>query len=1218
MRLSFTKTLTIMFCAALCFAVAAVCFTLSPPRAALAETDFDIPLTGVGNQPKQYGDLFNSVDAATGRIYGAIQNDVFKAGSGSEYYVLAKDIMVCSSAMRPSATYEPSLKQLTDVNGYVQVDVLPDYDPEDNSTGKYYLTYDGAEGYTFFSKLQVYVSANEMPHVVGSKSYKVAYYGIGDLLYCQVTPRCLTVAYDAASSHTGGGMAGDALTTEEVGGVLYVDHTYGALPDSIAFSTQGEVGVMEAFGDRLTTSTTFEGNDRTAHVGLYEIESLDLKVKRDDKDVSGNYRFASAREGADGALYTGYGVRVLPRAVEIGEFMHEGTFGTTRDTYADLYDGNALSSGTFTSQGFSRTYQSAQTGVNGQTLTVYYDVDLSQPDLWDVDDQDDPREGVVAITAPGDSWAVVIVGWSAANTDPDAAYDVRASDYVVRAAAGASLTLTVGKRAIVLYEAKEGVPAPDNGVDVVANHIEISKPYGDVYTGAKENHGIVIDDIPVTLSFEVEYAGQSLADYLAAEGLESIRLPAGEYRIINPEVTDKHYVVTIDESAKKWTVTKKVVGSAQLVAWGLADGAYLAENRAGASASAKAMYAFLSAAELPTDGICLHEYAYDGTRKSVSLSYAFTDADIGGEVAADLTFVNAEDAVMSPGYYALAYTHADYAMPAGTVYVRVLPVAVTVTAPTDAVYNGERYGVTLRYDGEENNPFGGWSVALTYRDGQRTTTPLNAGTYTAAVSVVGPEAQSANPYLVYNGSNVRFTVSPKAITVRLKSTAQLTKTFGDEVGKRKLTFSVDDDALVGSDSISLFTDGLDADAAPGAYAVEVVFDHGERTNYDVELLDAGGRRDPRFTVEKIAVDDVRDYFNDFLQTMQVVTTTDAITLSEIRYYGVAIDGVAYQYGTADGGWTNTPAEMTALEDGAKYRVRIVIRADGTFIATDTDVYTEVREIITDIAVPTLRQDFSLTSGRSVCVDVTNFDRTKTYACVMYDADQSTVPVNVAEKAVGTPDAKGSFTIARAYNFKEDAAEPTLDQLASLDVGHAYKVVVVVSTADASVMSAPLSVRTRSQAPAIAPSSMTVTDKSISVPEGYYIYVAETENTGALPVSSIVETTMQKEGLTYQMLAEAGAELTEEYLAAVTEDLRPNTTYVIAIWSMEEGDDMASDVQCFTFRTLIDKSNRFSYSGVMLAFSRYLLVGLLGLVLILFIICTIRYAVLKKKLSGGNR
>ena len=1212
MRLSFTKTLIWSTLVVLVLAVAlALWFFATPAQSAAA--DIDLQISGLSSKTgKQYGDLFDAAIDADGKIYGKIENWIFKAGEGTEYYILAKDFRVSPTA----SGYTDSTKRLCDEHGLVKVDVLADYDPANGSTGKYYLTYEDSGYITFFEKLQVYITETGEPY----PNYYVATNKVNELVYCQVIPREITVAYNASDSHVGGGTEGDSLPTTEKDGVLYIDHTYGALPDTIAFAEKADSAkVMTAeFDDVLTTSTTFEGNDRTTHVGYYEIASLDLKVMRSGVDVSHNYHFTSELEyvGADSATYTGYGVRVVPRVIEIADFCRDDSkFATKRNAYEGLYDGTQFIAGTFSSQGFSSDVGELISGVSNQTVTVYYDVVPDQEGLWDRDNHGNDREGVVAITEAEQAWALCIVGWTVSTTEPN--YTPSGADYLVRPQLGAAFTLKVGKRSIVLYEHSSGMEdKPDNWVDVVSNHIAISMPYGYAYTGDKENHQITIDNIPVTLSFEVQYEGAALADYLVAHSLDSIILPAGTYNIINPEVTDVHYDVAVDESVH-WTVTKKVIAYDDLVRWGITDGTYVAASNG--SADAKAMHAYLAAYAESTAGVCLAEYAYDADRTEIALEHTFLDKDIAEDCAVQ---VNMAVEAGLPGYYALTFTHPDYEVAAGTLYVRVKPVTVTVTTPVDAIYRGASFAAIPYFDGADTSPFAEWSVGLTYRIGTRTVAPLNAGTYTVLVAVNGPEGSAANPYLVYNGTVEHFTISPKAIDVRLKSNAQLTKTFGDSVAKRKLTFDADN--LVGADSLSLDSAGLAEDAAPGTYPITVSLDKGESANYTITLYDSSNRRNPRFTVEKITVDSVLAYFESLLMEGTVTTTTSSISLPNIHYYGIALDGVGYQYAVGDGVWTDTSASINGLSEGTRYRVQVVISPDSSFIDTDVDVCTSARIIYTEVVRPELEQDAVLSSSRSVVVRVTNVERTKTYRVVAYPATMADTPVddipaNVKDKAVNvTPDEDGVFNVARCYSLKEGADGLLLDQLSEMSADGAYHLVLVVKVADSEVICEPFTVRTRPAAPTLPASSFTVSASSITVPEGYYVYVAEAESNAALPVSSVVEVSMQNAGITYALLAESGAELTEEYVQSVAEGLQANKTYVIAIWRLEEGSALASDVQCFTFHTQIDKTNRFSYTGAMLVISRYLMVGLTGLIVLLFIICTIRFAVLRKKLSGGNR
>ncbi len=1212
MRLSFCKTLLVV-CLALLVAVAAIGAVLYAPRAVAKADDVLLPLelSQISSAERQYGDKIYDLVTEDGKIYGDLltKNDIpigFKVNASGSNYIKASDLVGCESSRAPSATYTPATVQLASSAGLVQADVLRSYRSDDTSTGWYYLTYeDESRAQTFFAPLQVYLRATDAPYT----GCFVVTYNSNDFMHLRVEPRRVTMAYDAANSYKGTGSGGEALVAAEHEGVLYVEHTYGDAGDTIAFAeAEDSKKVMTAFGDVLTARTAFAGNDSTSHVGYYEIETLDLELKRGDKDVSGNYDVSSARSGLAGVQYTGYGVRVVPCPVFIGTFGKERKFTTKRTAYADLYDGEAYTTGTFSSQGFGMAV--APSVVAGQTLTVYYDVVAGQEGLWDVEDGQ-PREGVVAITGEGERWALAIVGWTVANADESAAYDPQATDYRVEPADGAAFWLQVSAREVVLYDSDNGgVPGQEGEwVDVVANHIAISRPYGYAYTGEPVSYALTLDGTRVTLSFEVKYAGKSLAEYLAAEGEESIILPARTYEIINYVVTDEHYIVELDASVH-WTVTKKVADYAALSGWGIA-GSYVADASRNATAAQKVFAAYLASIGVD-EGICVAEYDYDEAIAERQLNVGFVDYDLLENVVQPVAV-----AASYPGYYAIEYVNANYQVPAGTLYVRVNPVVVTLSLPADAVYNAERYDATVLYAGEPTNPFAeqGWQVGLTYRAGTRAADPIDAGTYTVSVSVSGPD--DANPYLQYNGTGERFSIAAKTVSVTLRSNAQTSKVFGETVRAQRITYTKD--GFEGSDDVTLSSDALDANAAPGSYAISATVSRGNAGNYRVTLFGADGRANPKFVVSKIAVDDVLQYFNDYLDYCVMDVSTDTIHLSPIDYNGVYVGGVHYAYAGADGSWQEADEYIYDLAEGTKYNVRIVIDGDGAYIEAGEDIYTDSIEVVTLIEAPTLSQDRMLSSGKSVVVSIDNYDRAKTYAVVAYAA-QDDLPQNIVEKALGTPDAEGNYTIARAYSVVDGVDEMEgyllLDALGEMSAGSEYQVVVVVKTHDSAVLSEPLTVYTRAAAPVLRSASFAVSFDSIEVPEGYYVYLAPVDNNSALPVASVVETTMHAVGLDYATLAASGAELSAEYVEEVTHDLVPNTTYVLAVWTDDE-DGFASDVQCFTFKTRVNSANRYNYSGAMLYIAKYLLVGLLGITFVCMLICAIRYAVIKKKLSGGN-
>ena len=1232
MRLSFAKSIVVVWLVLLVAAAAVLTLTYAPRLAAQADVYYQ--LTGINSQTVQYGDYLNGAVSEGGKIVGRCNsNRTFTIDAEGTEYILASDIRVYTAATEQ--TNPANLITLCNAEGRVCAGVYAD----EGNDSVYHLTY-RKDGQNFlFAPLQVYSVASNSP-MAGTKVDTAA-----NALQWTVTPRSVALAYrydpvygvDAAGE--GDPYLGLPYAIED--GVMYLEHTYGEAADSILFTAAKGSSVV--FGDELTVSDAVEGNDATTHAGDKALAAFDIDIRHGEDSVMQNYRFTSARATVDG---TGYAMRVTPRNVAIASFHEDKTFASRRVDYANLYnDGDAIASivssgifsyqqfshegnvvsGKFSSQALAKTVNVAQVG---QVITVYYDVAATTEQLaaklWD-EVNGEPREGVVAITTDPADWAMSIVGWTVANADPNSEYQPSAADYVVAPAAAAEFTVSVQARAIVLYDSGHGGAPTDERewVDVVAEHLAISLPYddaGNLYTSPSVIYDLSLDGTPIELSFDV----QALAEYFADPAHEdSIRLDAGTYNIVNPLVNDTHYTVEVNGSVR-WTVTPVALGYADLT--GRIEGAYSAD--ATADGAARDMGVFLAALDTPlTSGICVKEYQYDGEATSHQFAFSFRDTTLDTEVTQKVSIGNGVD-VLTPGYYAVAYepdTDINYGIAADVIYMRVLPLTVTLVLPEGAIFDGTEHTASVRYGGSETNPFApasendeGWTVALSYRAGNREARPVDKGVYTVAVAVNGPEGSVGNPYLRYTGSSESFGIAAKAVTVTLRSNAVLSKTFGETVAENRLYY--DKTGFVGTDDVTLTSTGLAASAEPGAKPITCTVTKGNPANYNVTLLGSSGTPNPTFLVNKIAVDAIKSYFDGFVADCVRAVATNSITLAPIAYRDIPITGVSYAYAGADGEWHSTGTTISNLKDGTLYHVRLVIEANGAYVDATQATPTAEVEVVTDIEVPVLAQDVLSTTSQSIVIAVRNYDRTKTYGCVVYPSGEGT-PVNIFDKANGAPDATGVYTIGRAYSLTEGEDNLgrdvlLLDAPSDLESGSDYTVIVVVKTTDKEVKSAPLAVRTRAAAPVVAASALEVTDKSVTVPEGYYIYVAPLDTDDALPVAAVVPITMQQAGLTYAMLADSGAELTEEYLAEVTKGLQPNTTYVIAIWTEE--DDLASAAQCFTFKTRVDNANRYRYTGFMLYFAQYLLVGLLGLIFICMLICAIRYAVLKKKLSGGNR
>lgn len=1203
----------------LLLSVVALSALFACPITAYADVDRAIIMNGA---TVSYGDFLriDNVEATDGWIRCSFDGVDYSFDKNGSYCVRATEIWVYPDANG----VQPSVR-LCDDNGRVCLSAADYYFFKKNGDF-YYIDYE----HTW----NVYIYEDK-----STTQFYIDRLGVGqNNAKCVVQQRSITVAVDIEHSTTAGG---DPLQVDTDG---YLLHEYGSLKDNIALTVvEGSL-----YGsDVLDEEFDITGNDAVTSVGDYITDGNDISVivRDQESQINDNYRV------------TVQDVKLRVKRKSIVVDLTEFGF----DDISHIYSAEFTQ---FVPAAYLSLYPDATTQMravtvnSAQTLQIYYDVKREDQQPFDeglltvLNDLGNPY--VVGINDESTAWSIELVGYTVDRDNENwtlEANALMAANYEVSLAAD-DYKLVVQPRPITIYVPwKDMDPAvvQDNWIDV-QSFVDTSAVYGEVYDGEESAINIDYYGLSLTLTFEIAVPDKtdpeqfiSIKDYIDTYLQDSedktlcLNVNAEGYSFINPKASDTHYEITVDPHFR-WYVEPQPVTFASLGSNILTQGCYVSGAK---TTEGKAFASYLAGAD-KDPAYCLGSFAYDLDTSVREASLSFLDAQ-GKQV--DLAPAAVSDCNL-PGYYAVTFAHANYAFQEDLFFIRIRPIVTSIEVPVDTVYDGDRHAASVLYylhdttlSGNENaqpvaslsdyDALKDWAIALTYNN--NATAPSAAGTYTVKGSADVPSGYAAyNPYLSAP-ANRSFGISKAAVSVTVTSTS-LSKSYGDSVAAG--SFKYTSQGLVGiSDRITLSCDAWAADARPGKYVIKATVNNPD--NYTVSVVGS-----PTYTVNKLTGSEMKTYLDDFISSAYITLDTEGLHLPEITYYSLPLANVKYQYCRASANaisWSNIAGTtQRGLEEGITYRIRI-IATEGVYLSTDAVVESRYIEITPSLSVPTLEQDKIATDCAALVLTITDYNPSYDYGAVLLVADDLNVsatklsigsakvtfaalPQLISAVAAVVPTEEGVCVFDTAYRLVNNFGTLEVDQEAqALDAGATYYAFVIHKTEFSQVCNEPLAVYTRAEAPAIAKEDLSIEALSIGVPEGYACVVYEYQSDNQLPIASNATFAMKDLGYTYAALAESKGKIFN-LSGEEVDELTPNRQYIVALW--QEGENIDSDVLCMYFQTPATESNSYGYEGALAVIAQYLLLGLGGLNLILFIVCVARYAAIKRKcknsIVGGRK
>lgn len=1010
----------------------------------------------------------------------------------------------------------------------------------------------------------------------GATLGEIYFVGITEKFQISVIKRTVTVTLDIANSHIYGDESTRPTVVEE-NGITYIEHQYGTPADIISFGLAA--GSNTVFGDVFQVGSSLVGNGQNVdwHAGDYTVTQADLGltiINAAGQDATDNYEITTDKAFVDGGVdYTGYAVRVTPHVITL-----DGVQQTAPYTAA---------SGT--AEQTAQLFHVDRVGCFGETIAFWYDVDGTNPAVFEY-----PDRYVVDLTATGHP----IVHKQTVVTLADGSMSTY-TDYVLRENPTGTFCLIVTPRPITIYDPdtyQGGDLDPKWSVPIRAEDFEAA--YGFVYPqeGITDRQ-IAVAGSTATLRFKVKDADRYL------DGNAQVVLPAARYEIVDAAVDDRHYSVYVDPGIA-FVVRPKTLTYETLAAWTADGSSTLYADLYAATQDDK----FVSYCEGNgvAQAFCLPALPYAAV-DCVQTQLALTDPDIGAlTLNPTVTATDPYPSVM-PGFYAVTDTgNGNYVVADNCLYVYVLPVELQIDA-SSVVYNGTPQGVRIRYDGFDSDPFEGLpdvdTVTVTY--GSSTAIPTKAGQYNVTVSVSRPSQYPYRHCYTLSVTKYQFAITPRAVQIAM-TVAAGTKPFGTTLQAAALgTVQVwlydedgrltDRDGLVEGDTVRVTCQATESSAVPGAYSIrfDIVDRDGKSNlaNYRVDSqVDQNGKT-PQYTVDNLAQDKA-------VQALTAKVTSkgiDTLTLQAPAVGGVTLTDVVvcYRPSGSDEAWkTSSSLTLNGLEEGAEYSIKLTLPAGNHYLAGGKAAEGAEIVAVTAVELPLVSQDKEATTASRIAVMIDNYNADYSYTCTVDDGEDDTV----------SPDENGRFWLPASVSITPDTE---------------YVIVVTRHTTAGYKSSKPLSVYSRMAAPAVTVDSLTITPYAITVPDALTGYVFASPLTEVDFVSLFGQNLrFEQTGLTAEQWQQAlDAMQDPDFIAP---ELTPDTAYIVAVWSSADYSigDMPGEATFILCRTSAAEALP-QPEGFALIVSKYLLVGMTALFVVLLTVCAIRYVAIKKKLTGGT-
>ena len=1138
---------------ALLLAVGIAVFGLSASWASAEGVDTFLTLD-LSSTEWEYGQVFavGDIPLSAGRLYGNVDGTVFAPATQADgdYY-----IELTSLTARLNPREDGSEVSALSADGRVKLTI-----PSGSKTVNYYLSGNGTSGNSsLYTTFAVYDKDGNPTSYAVNKT--------GEQVVWTIKPRPISVTLRNLEELQG--------YTEEVDGetLTYIPKVYGSEALQFEFGSVRVDGLV--FGAEISGMGTIEGNDdrRESHVGDYPI-TTPTTITLDGVDVTPCYSVNTSAK---------YVLKVVPATIALPAVERYATY-----TAAEGADGSsalAFCIDRYVSEFLTESYP----GQWGEDIVrVKFDVDPSFDPYVE-----GKEEQLVVEMGPQ---IIRIASVECGVLQDEVWTPLEYQNYTVsQQDLPESYILHVMARLLTAYDPQAYDELPEEYDE--QNWVEVSRDqltavYGRLYRDESLSLGNVIAE-----GAELSLTGSIKDIDVLLDGSTSVRLPVAQYELQNLVVSDPHYSVKADPSLL-WRITPYLLTYADVYSFTVGQDQY-ADVYALSEESSFTRYLG------DKEGLAVAAWAYDTDTAALSSLSSTLTLTTGFDET--VTFGLFADVTPLPGYHPVeriaeaGKTVSNYSLADNTLYFKVNSLLYSVDV-TSKIYNGAVQEVEIVFDGGfPSDPFADMGGSVTCKYSGAGNQPVDAGTYQVTVSARQPQGYvSTNlPYYQLNGSNTKFNyVIDKCHAVAHVEMKKTSRAFAEPVGigaicSIKVTDTDgnpirDANGQDRSASISAATClATDASKMPGDYPVKVTLTD---SNFVLDEVVSNNNVPLSCKVDYMSYQALRDTLSVIIDSK----TPDSISVKATSYKGIPLSGVALRYlGEEDEDWIEARGlTIGSLVEGGRYTLQLYMNASDArkYLGTSTAIEGATYSVATVVNVPLIEQVAYGTTATDLAVRISNHNPDFFYS-VLIDGDEwdeSDVVIKDDLVTVKGLDAESEYYVTVMVRVNEDDSGLESDQLV------AY---------------------TRAVAPPVKTLELRVTSTYLKVPQGYVYYVVPYDVDGkatkepmswqaacALPNSPLDEDV-------YLEAMEGGIDGSEQWT-----DVVEGQNYLMIIWREADPDfsDLPSDVTVYWVKaeTVIPAM----WQGAMEYVSKYMLIGVVGLMAVLTVVLAVVFAAKKKKLS----
>ncbi len=778
----------------------------------------------------------------------------------------------------------------------------------------------------------------------------------------------------------------------------------------------------------------------------------------------------------------------------------------------------------------------------------------------------------------------------------------------------------IPKRILIYLEGK--TPSDEYGIDtkIAIQKKDFSATYGDSYVKTNE-YTLTVESLS-NMELKVTYSFKDYDKMYNAEGAkitsEGLVLEVRDYTLVDVKAENENFEVTVDESLVL-TITKGNLSIEELLE---TDKFFFisGENKIPISFVQYGDYYNVLSKEYKElqSGINDYKLLFKKTISDKTFDYIIdVSFDLNEGLPGIYTPKSCDD-----NYYGLCEQYLISGLERLSVTINKPLLAISVS---NKEYDGESFEApSLDAQKIEELPL---QYEYSYKNAKGSALskiPVDAGSYKLVIAL---KNGSENLYRFENDAGILeipFEITKREVTVDATlSDLANGKPFGQSVSIGKIvTFDIyhtNNKSLPAviekKELVTANCDGIDSSATPGEYSIKFTANSKLSANYNISYA----QKNLKMAVIKTDITALTKSGALKPSERDVMTTKNSLGLVTKELYSADLSKyLSIEYRLYDesnlGEWISVSGLTTPqeLDEGAKYQLRYVLSKNNPFVSLDEDFKSDDSDYTivaaTKIDIPIIANAEESLSSSNITIIVVNFDIENTYYWVIsyYDDEEGYLE---KEYLLDPSTDKGDRT------FRFDLSDAGINIFPDTE----YRVILkrLGKNQEVYVQSEPLDILTARTKPSLEKASFVIGQNNIDFyksdleeqPRFVYYYVLIERGHTSIESATNAENSEMKKYFTEEQYSELvikgeGSSITE---------LESDCIYALKIAYAETEEKGESDAAYFMVHTLASDSSSVASTGIINTISKYLLPGGTALFFILFVIVTIKYTVIGKRL-----